>query len=243
MAFTEEDGVLEGGKHVVVGFGVKQFADFHFLVTMARARAVGSMAYYVCEVDPDSLILNIGFPVMDFEYQRAGGGGMVAYVQSLGALVDGDLGGIGLNKVKDTYFPPEVLRLCNGPTCGVKDVWLPYRAESLSKHVAFYEDSNVFWQGGDFFSAKDDVPEQPWPSECIEQVWYAVRECVGKKPLLPDVVVQPAPELALDLIKAKLREGVGLADSELLRLYRDCSIEEVERLARSSDERYLSSVT
>jgi len=105
------------------------------------------------------------------------------------------MGDVEYGKIYDIYFPPMYLRLFDGPSCSVVDMWrILGRGTSNGGLVVgtiikpklglqpkpFGEACYAFWMGGDFI--KNDEPQGNQifcqMNECIPEVVKAMRACI-----------------------------------------------------------------
>merc|ERR1712156_705527 len=105
------------------------------------------------------------------------------------------MGDVEYGKIYDIYFPPSYLRLFDGPSCSVVDMWRILGRGTKDGGLVvgtiikpklglqpkpFGEACYAFWQGGDFI--KNDEPQGNQVfcqmNECIPEVVKAMRACV-----------------------------------------------------------------
>ena len=188
LALNEKDLIAEG-KHVLVayimkpkpGFGTYLQAAAHFAAESSTGtnvevsttddftRGVDALVY---EIDEANEVMKIAYPVELFDRNIIDGRAMIASFLTLTIGNNQGMGDIEYGKMHDFYVPPAYLKLFDGPSTGIKDLWrvlgrpvvdggfivgtiikpkLGLRPEPFAK--ACYD----FWLGGDFI--KNDEPQ------------------------------------------------------------------------------------
>jgi ribulose-bisphosphate carboxylase large chain len=185
----KEADLIAGGKHVLCaykmmykpGHGPYLAAAAHFAAESSTGtnvevsttddftRGVDALVY---EIDEANEIMKIAYPVDLFDRNIIDGRAMIASFLTLTIGNNQGMGDIEYGKMHDFYVPPDYLKLFDGPSTGIKDLWrvlgrpvidggfivgtiikpkLGLRPEPFAK--ACYD----FWLGGDFI--KNDEPQ------------------------------------------------------------------------------------
>ncbi|MCW2273475.1 ribulose-bisphosphate carboxylase [Rhodoblastus acidophilus] len=185
----KEADLIAAGKHVLVAYTMKPKpghgsylqAAAHFAAESSTGtnvevsttddftRGVDALVY---EIDEAKEIMKIAYPVDLFDRNIIDGRAMIASFLTLTIGNNQGMGDIEYGKMHDFYVPPAYLRLFDGPSTGIKDLWrvlgrpvvdggfivgtiikpkLGLRPEPFAK--ACYD----FWLGGDFI--KNDEPQ------------------------------------------------------------------------------------
>ena len=155
-------------------------------------KSVDALVYYI---DPDNEEMKIAYPTMLFDRNITDGRAMMCSVLTLSIGNNQGMGDVEYGKIYDIYFPPTYLRLFDGPSCSVEDMWrILGRGTSNGGLVVgtiikpklglqpkpFGEACYAFWMGGDFI--KNDEPQGNQVfcqmNECIPEVVKAMRACI-----------------------------------------------------------------
>lgn len=188
LSLTEE-GLIAGGNHVLVAYTMKPKAGFggyletaaHFAAESSTGtnvevsttddftRGVDALVY---EIDEAREIMKIAYPVDLFDRNILDGRAMIASFLTLCIGNNQGMGDVEYAKMHDFYFPPKYLRLYDGPSTTIRDLWnvlgrphvdggfivgtiikpkLGLRPQPFAN--ACYD----FWLGGDFI--KNDEPQ------------------------------------------------------------------------------------
>jgi len=188
LSLREED-LMAGGKHVLCAYIMKPKAGFgSYLATAAHfaaesstgtnvsvsttddfTRGVDALVY---EIDEKKEIMKIAYPTDLFDRNIIDGRAMLASFLTLTIGNNQGMGDVEYAKMYDFWMPPEYLRLYDGPSTDISDLWrvlgrpvvdggfivgtiikpkLGLRPQPFAK--AAYE----FWRGGDFI--KNDEPQ------------------------------------------------------------------------------------
>lgn len=201
LDLTEED-LLKGGDHVLVVYHMKPKPGYGYLeaaahfaaesstgtnvevsTTDAFTRGVDALVY---EIDEAKEIMKIAYPVALFDRNITDGRAMLVSFLTLAIGNNQGMGDIEYAKIHDFYVPPKYLRLYDGPSMNIVDMWrvlgrpldnggmvvgtiikpkLGLRPDPFAQ--ACYE----FWLGGDFI--KNDEPQG-------NQVFAPMREIIPK---------------------------------------------------------------
>ena len=136
----DEDELIAAGKHVLVAYHMKPkpgFGNFvetaaHFAAesstgtnvevstTDAFTRGVDAIVY---EVDESMELMKIAYPVELFDRNITDGRAMIASFLTLAIGNNQGMGDVEYAKIHDFYFPPEYLRLFDGPATTISDLW------------------------------------------------------------------------------------------------------------------------
>merc|ERR1711972_684551 len=210
LSLTEED-LLKRGKHVLVAYIMKPKAGYDYLATAAHfaaesstgtnvnvcttddfTKSVDALVYYI---DPEAEEMKIAYPTLLFDRNITDGRAMMCSFLTLSIGNNQGMGDVDYGKIYDFYLPPEYLRLFDGPSCNIVDMWRCLgRGTSNGGLVVgtiikpklglqpkpFGEACYAFWQGGDFI--KNDEPQGNQVfcqmNECIPEVVKAMRACI-----------------------------------------------------------------
>ncbi len=184
-----EEDLIAGGRHVLVAYIMKPKAGFggyletaaHFAAESSTGtnvqvsttddftRGVDALVY---EIDEEKEIMKIAYPNDLFDRNIIDGRAMLASFLTLAIGNNQGMGDVEYAKMYDFWFPPEYLRLYDGPATDISDLWrvlgrpvvdggfivgtiikpkLGLRPQPFAK--AAYD----FWLGGDFI--KNDEPQ------------------------------------------------------------------------------------
>jgi ribulose-bisphosphate carboxylase large chain len=185
----KEEDLIAGGQHVLVAYIMKPKAGFgDYLSTAAHfaaesstgtnvevsttddfTRGVDALVY---EIDEAKEVMKIAYPVALFDRNMIDGRAMLASFLTLTIGNNQGMGDVEYAKMHDFYVPPAYLRLFDGPSTTIKDLWrvldrpvvdggfivgtiikpkLGLRPQPFAN--ACYD----FWLGGDFI--KNDEPQ------------------------------------------------------------------------------------
>jgi ribulose-bisphosphate carboxylase large chain len=188
LELREED-LIAGGRHVLCAYIMKPKAGFggyletaaHFAAESSTGtnvdisttddftRGVDALVY---EIDEEKEIMKIAYPTDLFDRNIIDGRAMIASFLTLAIGNNQGMGDVEYAKMFDFWFPPEYLRLYDGPSADISDLWrvlgrpvvdggfvvgtiikpkLGLRPQPFAK--AAYD----FWLGGDFI--KNDEPQ------------------------------------------------------------------------------------
>ena len=187
LSLREED-LMAGGRHVLCAYIMKPKAGYGYLETAAHfaaesstgtnvevsttddfTRGVDALVY---EIDEDKEIMKIAYPSDLFDRNIIDGRAMLASFLTLTIGNNQGMGDVEYAKMYDFWMPPAYLRLYDGPSTDISDMWrvlgrpvvdggfivgtiikpkLGLRPQPFAK--AAYD----FWMGGDFI--KNDEPQ------------------------------------------------------------------------------------
>eukprot|EP00420_Gonyaulax_spinifera_P036434 CAMPEP_0197870484 /NCGR_PEP_ID=MMETSP1439-20131203/1168_1 /TAXON_ID=66791 /ORGANISM="Gonyaulax spinifera, Strain CCMP409" /LENGTH=309 /DNA_ID=CAMNT_0043489379 /DNA_START=49 /DNA_END=974 /DNA_ORIENTATION=+ len=138
LSLTEED-LLKNGKHVLVAYIMKPKAGYDYLATAAHfaaesstgtnvnvcttddfTKTVDALVYFI---DPEDEVMKIAYPVALFDRNITDGRAMMCSVLTLSIGNNQGMGDVDYGKIYDIYFPPNYLRLFDGPSCSILDMW------------------------------------------------------------------------------------------------------------------------
>ncbi len=207
LTLKEED-LIAGGKHVLTAYKIKPksgFFDFigtaaHFcaesstgtnvqvVTTDDFTKNLDAICYFV---DEEKELMKIAYPIELFDRNITDGRAMVVSMMTLMVGNNQGMGDVEYAKLLDFWVPPKLLRLFDGPSMNIQDMWrvlgrdldnggmvvgtiikpkLGLRSEPFAE--ACYQ----FWLGGDFI--KNDEPQG-------NQVYAPMREIT---PLVSDAI-------------------------------------------------------
>ena len=207
----DEDTLIRNGKHVLVAYIMKPKAGYDYLATAAHfaaesstgtnvnvcttddfTKSVDALVYYI---DPDNEEMKIAYPTLLFDRNIIDGRGMMCSFLTLAIGNNQGMGDVEYGKIYDFYLPPAFLRLYDGPSVNVEDMWRILGRGTTNGGLVvgtiikpklglqpkpFGEACYSFWQGGDFI--KNDEPQGNQVfcqmNECIPEVVKAMRACI-----------------------------------------------------------------
>jgi ribulose-bisphosphate carboxylase large chain len=183
-----EEDLIADGRHVLCAYIMKPKAGYGYLETAAHfaaesstgtnvsvsttddfTRGVDALVY---EIDEEKELMKIAYPTDLFDRNIIDGRAMLASFLTLTIGNNQGMGDVEYAKMHDFWFPPEYLRLYDGPSTDISDMWrvlgrpvvdggfivgtiikpkLGLRPQPFAK--AAYD----FWLGGDFI--KNDEPQ------------------------------------------------------------------------------------
>ena len=184
-----EADLIAAGQHVLVayimkpkpGFGTYLQAAAHFAAESSTGtnvevsttddftRAVDALVY---EIDEAKEIMKIAYPVALFDRNIIDGRAMIASFLTLTIGNNQGMGDIEYGKMHDFWVPPAYLRLFDGPSTGIKDLWRVLgrpitdggfivgtiiKPKLGLRPQPFADACYDFWLGGDFI--KNDEPQ------------------------------------------------------------------------------------
>jgi ribulose-bisphosphate carboxylase large chain len=184
-----EEDLIRDGRHVLVAYHMKPKAGFggfvetaaHFAAesstgtnvevstTDAFTRGVDAIVY---EADEGRELIKLAYPVELFDRNITDGRAMIASFLTLAIGNNQGMGDVEYAKIHDFYFPPEYLRLFDGPATTISDLWRVLGRPHVDggfivgtivkpklglRPRPFADACYEFWQGGDFI--KNDEPQ------------------------------------------------------------------------------------
>lgn len=188
LDLNEED-LIRDGRHVLVAYQMKPKAGFggfvetaaHFAAesstgtnvevstTDAFTRGVDAIVY---EADENRELIKLAYPVELFDRNITDGRAMIASFLTLVIGNNQGMGDVEYAKMHDFYFPPDYLRLFDGPATTIADLWRVLERPHVDggfivgtivkpklglRPRPFADACYDFWQGGDFI--KNDEPQ------------------------------------------------------------------------------------
>ncbi|CAJ1394659.1 unnamed protein product [Effrenium voratum] len=207
----DEATLIKNGKHVLVAYIMKPKAGYDYLATAAHfaaesstgtnvnvcttddfTKSVDALVYYI---DPDNEEMKIAYPNLLFDRNIIDGRGMMCSFLTLAIGNNQGMGDVEYGKIYDFYLPPAFLRLYDGPSVNVMDMWRILGRGTTNGGLVvgtiikpklglqpkpFGEACYSFWQGGDFI--KNDEPQGNQVfcqmNECIPEVVKAMRAAI-----------------------------------------------------------------
>ena len=188
LTLREEDLIAEG-RHVLVAYIMKPKAGFggyletaaHFAAESSTGtnvevsttddftRGVDALVY---EIDEEKEIMKIAYPNDLFDRNIIDGRAMLASFLTLTIGNNQGMGDVEYAKMYDFYFPPAYLRLYDGPSTDISDMWRVLGRPVVDggfivgtiikpklglRPQPFADAAYNFWLGGDFI--KNDEPQ------------------------------------------------------------------------------------
>ncbi len=184
-----EEELIAGGNHVLVAYHMKPkegFGDYlataaHFAAESSTGtnvevsttddftRGVDALVY---EIDAAKELMKIAYPVDLFDRNMTDGRAMIASFLTLTIGNNQGMGDVEYAKMHDFYVPPAYLRLFDGPSTTISDMWRvlgrPHENGGFIvgtiikpklglRPQPFADACYDFWLGGDFI--KNDEPQ------------------------------------------------------------------------------------
>ena len=183
-----EADLIAGGKHVLVAYVMKPKAGYGYLETAAHfaaesstgtnvsvsttddfTRGVDALVY---EIDPDREIMKLAYPVDLFDRNITDGRAMICSFLTLCIGNNQGMGDVEYAKMHDFWVPPAFLRLFDGPSTTISDLWRVLGRPHVDggfivgtiikpklglRPKPFADACYDFWLGGDFI--KNDEPQ------------------------------------------------------------------------------------
>ena len=188
LSLTEE-GLIAAGNHVLVAYIMKPKAGFggyletaaHFAAESSTGTNVNvsttddftrSVDALVYEIDEAKNVMKIAYPVELFDRNITDGRAMIASFLTLCIGNNQGMGDVEHAKIHDFYVPPNFLRLFDGPSTSIRDLWRVLRRPIVNggfivgtivkpklglRPKPFADACYDFWLGGDFI--KNDEPQ------------------------------------------------------------------------------------
>ncbi|RHZ96227.1 ribulose-bisphosphate carboxylase [Cereibacter sphaeroides] len=184
----QEADLIEGGRHVLCAYVMKPKAGYGYLETAAHfaaesstgtnvevsttddfTRGVDALVY---EIDPEKEIMKIAYPVELFDRNIIDGRAMLCSFLTLTIGNNQGMGDVEYAKMHDFYVPPCYLRLFDGPSMNIADMWRVLGRDVRNGGMVvgtiikpklglrpkpFADACHEFWLGGDFI--KNDEPQ------------------------------------------------------------------------------------
>jgi ribulose-bisphosphate carboxylase large chain len=206
LSLREED-LIKKGEHVLVAYIMKPKDNGDYVATAAHfaaesstgtnvsvsttddfTRSVDAIVY---EVDPEKELMKIAYPVALFDLNITDGKAMIASFLTLTIGNNQGMGDVEYAKMYDFWFPPEYLKLFDGPATTISDLWRVLGRPEVDggfivgtivkpklglRPKPFADAAYDFWLGGDFI--KNDEPQG-------NQVFAPMKETI---PLVADAM-------------------------------------------------------
>ena len=183
-----EADLIAAGLHVLTAYIMKPKPGYDFLSTAAHfaaesstgtnvevsttddfTRGVDALVY---EIDAAQELVKIAYPVDLFDRNITDGRAMLASVWTLTIGNNQGMGDVEYAKLHDIYLPPKFLRLFDGPSMNIQDLWRILDRPLVDGGMVvgtiikpklglrpqpFADACYQFWLGGDFI--KNDEPQ------------------------------------------------------------------------------------
>jgi len=204
----DEATLMKQGRHVLVAYHMKPKPGFgNFVQTAAHfaaesstgtnvevsttddfTRGVDALVY---AVDEKKELVKLAYPVELFDRNITDGRAMIASFLTLAIGNNQGMGDVEYAKMHDFYFPPDYLRLFDGPASTIADLWRVLGRPHVDggfivgtivkpklglRPQPFADACHEFWMGGDFI--KNDEPQG-------NQVFAPMKETI---PLVADAM-------------------------------------------------------
>jgi len=187
LTLREED-LMAGGRHVLCAYIMKPKAGYGYLETAAHFAAESSTGTnvevsttddftrgidaLVYEIDENQEIMKIAYPTDLFDRNIIDGRAMLASFLTLTIGNNQGMGDVEYAKMYDFWMPPEYLRLFDGPSTDISDLWRVLGRPVVDggfivgtiikpklglRPQPFANAAYDFWLGGDFI--KNDEPQ------------------------------------------------------------------------------------
>ncbi|MCC0028963.1 MAG: ribulose-bisphosphate carboxylase [Brucellaceae bacterium] len=187
LALKEAD-LIAGGQHVLCTYIMKPKDGYGYLETAAHfaaesstgtnvdvsttddfTRGVDALVY---EIDEQNEVMKIAYPVDLFDRNIIDGRAMLASFLTLAIGNNQGMGDVAYAKMHDFYVPPAYLRLFDGPSTTIRDLWRVLGRPVVDggfivgtiikpklglRPQPFADACYDFWLGGDFI--KNDEPQ------------------------------------------------------------------------------------
>jgi ribulose-bisphosphate carboxylase large chain len=183
-----EEDLIAGGRHVLVAYIMKPKPGYEYLATAAHfaaesstgtnvdvsttddfTRGVDALVY---AIDPEQELMKIAYPIALFDRNITDGRAMICSFLTLCIGNNQGMGDVEYAKMHDFYFPPDYLRLFDGPSATIADMWRVLGRPHVDggfivgtiikpklglRPQPFADACYDFWLGGDFI--KNDEPQ------------------------------------------------------------------------------------
>jgi len=187
LTLREED-LIAGGQHVLCAYIMKPKAGYGYLETAAHFAAESSTGTNVSvsttdeftmgvdalvyEIDEEKELMKIAYPTALFDRNIIDGRAMLASFLTLTIGNNQGMGDVEYAKMHDFWFPPEYLRLYDGPSTDISSMWRVLGRPVVDggfivgtiikpklglRPQPFASAAYDFWLGGDFI--KNDEPQ------------------------------------------------------------------------------------
>jgi len=208
LSLKEEDLIREG-QHVLCAYIMKPKGDGDYLATAAHfaaesstgtnvevsttdnfTRGVDALVY---EIDADRELMKIAYPVDLFDRNIIDGRAMIASFLTLTIGNNQGMGDVEYAKMHDFYVPDGYLRLFDGPSTTIADLWRVLGRPVVDggfivgtiikpklglRPQPFAEACYQFWLGGDFI--KNDEPQGNQPFAPLKETIPLVADAMKR---------------------------------------------------------------
>ncbi len=206
LALKESD-LIAGGRHVLCAYIMKPKAGYAYLETAAHFAAESSTGTnvevvttddftksvdaLVYEIDEEKELMKIAYPIELFDRNIIDGRAMIASFLTLTIGNNQGMGDVEYGKLYDFYMPPALLRLFDGPSTTIKDLWRVLGRPVVDggfivgtiikpklglRPKPFANACYDFWLGGDFI--KNDEPQGNQVFAPFKETVLAVRDAM-----------------------------------------------------------------
>ncbi len=206
LALKESD-LIAGGRHVLCAYIMKPKAGYGYLETAAHFAAESSTGTnvevvttddftksidaLVYEIDEAKELTKIAYPIELFDRNIIDGRAMIASFLTLTIGNNQGMGDVEYGKLYDFYMPPALLRLFDGPSTTIMDLWRVLGRPVVDggfivgtiikpklglRPKPFANACYDFWLGGDFI--KNDEPQGNQVFAPFKETVLAVRDAM-----------------------------------------------------------------
>ena len=206
LALKESD-LIAGGRHVLCAYIMKPKAGYGYLETAAHFAAESSTGTnvevvttddftksidaLVYEIDEEQQLTKIAYPIELFDRNFIDGRAMIASFLTLTIGNNQGMGDVEYAKMYDFYMPPALLKLFDGPSTTIKDLWRVLGRPVVDggfivgtiikpklglRPKPFAQACYDFWLGGDFI--KNDEPQGNQVFAPLKETVVAVRDAM-----------------------------------------------------------------
>ena len=209
LNLKEQDLIAEG-RHVLCAYIMKPKAGYggyletaaHFAAESSTGtnvevsttddftRGVDALVY---EIDEAGEVMKIAYPVELFDRNIIDGKAMIASFLTLTIGNNQGMGDVEYGKMHDFYVPPEYLKLFDGPSTTIADLWQVLGRPKVDggfivgtivkpklglRPQPFADACYQFWLGGDF--VKNDEPQGNQPFAPFKETIEAVADAMAR---------------------------------------------------------------
>jgi len=205
----KESELISAGQHVLCTYIMRPKGNEDYLIAAAHfaaesstgtnvevcttddfTRAVDALVY---EIDPTNEVMKIAFPIELFDRNIIDGKAMMASFLTLTIGNNQGMGDIEYAKMIDFYVPPAYLRLFDGPSMNITDMWRVLDRPDVDggtiigtiikpklglKPQPFADACYQFWLGGDF--VKNDEPQGNQTFAPLKETITAVADAMAR---------------------------------------------------------------
>ncbi len=203
----KESELIAGGRHVLCAYIMKPKAGYGYLETAAHFAAESSTGTnvevvttddftksidaLVYEIDEAKELTKIAYPIELFDRNIIDGRAMIASFLTLTIGNNQGMGDVEYAKMYDFYMPPALLKLFDGPSTTIKDLWRVLGRPVVDggfivgtiikpklglRPKPFAQACYDFWLGGDFI--KNDEPQGNQVFAPLKETVIAVRDAM-----------------------------------------------------------------